>query len=173
MAKKVIKFSLSASSVNDAIKELESYKQDLERKCNELTEKLAEKGVEIARAQIISLDAVFNGDLLASIHSESRESNIWAVVADDESAAFVEFGTGTVGAASPYTGQLPEGVSWAYASGKKIRQFANGKVGWIYPGDDGNYYFTEGMPSRPFMYNTANELQEKVVDVAREVFGNG
>ena len=27
------------------------------------------------------------------------------------------------------------------------------------------------MPSRPFMYNTANELMDKIVETAREVFG--
>ena len=59
MAKHVIKMSLSVSSVKAAQKALEDYKKDLENKCLLLTKRLAEKGVEIAKAQIVGLDAVF------------------------------------------------------------------------------------------------------------------
>ena len=53
-----ITFNLSVSSVKAAIKDLEDYKKDLANKCNMLSQKLAEKGVEIAKAEIISLDAL-------------------------------------------------------------------------------------------------------------------
>lgn len=165
----------SQSSIQNAIKVLQSYQDSLTYKCQLLAEKLAEKGVEIARVQIADLDATFTSELLQSVHSEYKGSikggGVWAVVADSEHAAFVEFGTGIIGKASPYKGTLPEGFDWQYATGKTIRQLADGRYGWFYKGKDGNWYFTEGMPSRPFMYNTANELKSIVVSTAKEVFG--
>lgn len=164
----------SQSSIQNAIKALQSYQDSLTYKCQLLAEKLAEKGVEIARVQIADLDAVFTSELLQRVHSEYKGSvkggGVWAVVADSEHATFVEFGTGIIGKANPYKGALPEGVDWQYASGKTIRQLADGRYGWFYKGKDGNWYFTEGMPSRPFMYNTANELKSIIVSTAKEVF---
>ena len=176
MTKKTIKLNyFSQISVQNAIKALQSYQDSLTYKCQLLAEKLAEKGVEIARVQIADLDAIFTSELLQSVHSEYKGSikggGVWAVVADSKHAAFVEFGTGIIGKANPYKGTLPEGVDWQYASGKTIRQLADGRYGWFYKGKDGNWYFTEGMPSRPFMYNTANELRSIIVSTAKEVFG--
>ena len=176
MKEKPIKLNcFSQSSIQNAIKALQSYQDNLTYKCQLLAEKLAEKGVEIARVQISDLDAVFTSELLQSVHSEYKGSvkggGVWAVVADSKHAAFVEFGTGIIGKANPYKGALPEGVDWQYASGKTIRQLADGRYGWFYKGKDGNWYFTEGMPSRPFMYNTANELRSIIVSTAKEVFG--
>lgn len=166
---------LSQNSIQNAIKALQSYQDSLTYKCQLLAEKHAEKGVEIARVEISDLDAVFTSELLQSVHSEYKGSvkggGVWAVVTDSEHATFVEFGTGIIGKANPYKGTLPEGVDWQYASGKTIRQLADGRYGWFYKGKDGNWYFTEGMPSRPFMYNTANELKSIIVSTAREVFG--
>lgn len=175
MAKKVIKIStLSVSEIRKAQKELEKYRDSLEYKARLLAETLAERGVEIARVRVASLDAIFTGELISSIHSEYKGSQkggaVFAVVTDNSHCVFVEFGTGMIGQESPYPYELPEGVSWQYASGKTIRQLADGRYGWFYP-KDGQWYFTEGMPARPFMYETSLELQKIVVEVAKEVFG--
>lgn len=177
MSKHTIRIELSAKSVRDAIQDLKKYEADLTYKCQLLAERLAEKGVEIARVQLADLDAIFKGELISSIQAEYQTSkdggSVWAVVAGTDHVVFVEFGTGVVGKANPYPGKLPKGIKWNYAKGKTIHQISDGRYGWFYPGDDGNWYFTEGMPSRPFMYNTANELKSILVDTAREVFGDG
>lgn len=183
MIRHEIKFSLSEKSIRQAINALEAYKKELKDKCNLLCRRLAEKGVEIARAEIVNLDAVFTSELLDSIHSEDKGNGIWAVVAGTDHALFVEFGTGQVGQQSPYPYEFPEGISWSYNTGKTIRQALNdivihgstfvktGEYYWTYIGKDGKAHITKGMPSRPFMYNTANELMDKIVETAREVFG--
>ena len=177
MPKKITINALSKSSIENAIKQLRAYQNDLTYKCQLLAEKLAENGVEIARVQIADLDAIFTSELLSSIHAEYKGStkggSIWSVVAGTDHAMFVEFGTGIVGKQSPYPGGLPDGVSWEYASGKTIRQLADGRYGWFYKDDDGQWWFTEGMPSRPFMYYTSIQLREIVVKTAKEVFENG
>ena len=175
MAKKVFKADLSISSIRQLQKDLMRYQGNLTNKTSQLAKRLSEIGVDIAQVQIADLDAIFTGELIASIHSEYKDSTkhgaIFAVVADDESAVFVEFGTGIVGQKSPYPYEFPEGVTWEYASGKTIRRLADGKYGWFYKDDNGDWWFTEGMPSRSFLYNTSLELQKEVVKIAKEVFG--
>lgn len=170
MAKKTLKADLSVSSIRNLQKELERYKDSLTYKCRLLAEKLSERGVEVARVQIADLDAIFTGELIRSLHSEYKGSAkfgaIFAVVADSSHAIYVEMGTGIVGARNPYPGKLPA----VYAQGKTIRQLADGRYGWFYQDDKGDWWFTEGMPSRPFLYNTSLELQKEVVKIAKEVF---
>ena len=85
--------------------------------------------------------------------------------------AFVVFGTGVVGQNSPHTnGEYLSKASWSYASGTKIFTTQNGKVGWIYPTGDGEFRFTEGMKSRPFMYETALELEREFPRMVKGVF---
>lgn len=171
MAKKILKSDLSVSGLQTLQKELERYQDSLIYKCRLLAEKLSERGVEIARIQIADLDAIFTGELIQSLHSEYKGSTqygaIFAVVASSLHAIYVEMGTGMVGAAHPYPGKLPV----VYAQGKTIRQLADGRYGWFYQDDNGDWWFTEGMPSRPFLYNTSLELQKEVIKIAKEIFG--
>ena len=134
-----------------------------------LVETLAEKGVEIAKANVQKYDAVFTSELLNSIHSQNGGNAIFYVVCDSNHAMFVEFGTGQMGQEMPYPYELPDGVSWEYNTGKTIFEVSPGQYGWIYK-KDGKFYFTQGMPSRPFMYETSLELYRIVEKTAKEVF---
>lgn len=86
-------------------------------------------------------------------------------------AMFVEFGTGPKGEENPYIG---DSMGWKYNTGDNIKEYAiNGVTvtGWFYPDGSGGYRFTSGMPSRPFMYETAMELRyNKMEKIIREVF---
>lgn len=175
MAKKTLKADLSISSIRNLQKELEKYRDSLNYKARLLAEKLSERGVETARVQIADLDAIFTGELIQSLHSEYMGSTqygaIFEIVTDSDHAAFVEFGTGQRGEDRPHPYPLPEGVSWDYNVGKTIRQNpVTGRYFWFYPGQDGKWHYTEGMPSRPFMYLTSMELIREVPKIAKEVF---
>ena len=174
MAKKVFKTDLSVEGINNLKRELLSYKTDfLQNRLVELVEKLSEKGVEIARANVTKLDAIFTGELIDSLHSEkgsiSKGTAIFYIVTDSKHAAFVEFGTGQLGMEGGYPYPFPEGVQWNYNSGKTIFEISPGQYGWFYKRDE-QWYFTQGMPSRPFMYETAIELEKEIVKTAKEVF---
>lgn len=175
MAKIRFKTDLSVNGIENLKKELLDYKNNiLRQKTDLLVKKLADKGVEVARAKITSLNAIFTGELISSIHTEygksDNETVIFYVVADSSHAAFVEFGTGQMGKESPYPYTLPEGVEWNYNIGKTIFEISPGEYGWFYK-RDGKWYFTQGMPSRPYMFETALELRELIVSIAKEVFG--
>lgn len=175
MAKKVYRANaLSAKSLMKLADDLRKYADGLECKARLLAERLSERGVEIARVRIADLDAIFTGELLSSIHNEYKGSfkggGIFAIVTDSSHALFVEFGTGQRGIDEPYPYPIPDGVSWDYATGKTIRQNAAGRYYWFYPGQDGLWHYTEGMPARPFMMDTSIELQKEIVKIAKEVF---
>ena len=172
MARRVFKADLSVSGITQLKKELLNYKNyTLQSKVELLTKRLAEQGVFTAKSNITSLDAIFTGELINSIHTQyggsAKGTAIFYVVADREHAVFVELGTGIEGAKKPYKGKLPV----MYAQGKTIHHTKNGKYGWFYQDANGDWYFTEGMPSRPFMYETSLELMSIVVRTAKEVFG--
>lgn len=176
MAKKSLTATLSISSIRQLQKDLKRYQEYLANKAAQFTKRLSEVGVDIAQVQIADLDAIFTGELIASMQSKyiasTKHGAIFAVVADSSHACMVEFGTGQRGEDKPYSYPLPEGVSWDYNVGKTIRQNpVTGRYFWFYPGQDGLWHYTEGMPSRPFMYLTSMELMREVPKIAKEVFG--
>lgn len=175
MAKYKFTTELSADGIKDLRKWLANYKDNvLQHKVDLLAKTLAENGVNIAQIQVAKLDAIFTGELISSIHTQYGGTNkgvtVFFVVADSEHAAFVEFGTGQLGLEGSYPYPFPEDIDWNYNTGKTIFEIAPGEYGWFYPGEDGKWYFTQGMPSRPFMYETWLELKSTVEKVAKEVF---
>ena len=175
MAKRKFKTDLSIKGINILKTELLEYKNKiLQQNVQTLVKRLSESGVGIAKTRIATLGAVFDGDLINSIHTKdgggSDGTAVFYIVADSDHAVFVEFGTGQMGEEAPYPYLLPEGVEWNYNTGKTIFEVSPGQYGWFYP-KNGKWYFTQGMPARPFMYETAMELQSEVVKIAREVFG--
>lgn len=163
------KVGLSAREFRELADQIRDYRMDLQEKCEEFTRRLAEEGVAIAKANILSEEAIYTGELLNSMDFEPGD-----IVSNGASyyiytacpwAKFVEFGTGIVGSENSHPDTSV--VGWKYDTNK------HGKKGWHYF-KDGAWHWTQGMPSRPFMYNTASELRSMntIANIAREVFGS-
>ena len=158
--------------IKSAIKELRKYRKHIERKTSLLVKHMTDYGAEIARVKIVNMGAYYSGDLLSGVDGYFSPSlNAGFVRVTSDHVAFVEFGTGVIGQSNPHkNGEYLSKAAWQYATGAKIFTTQNGKIGWIYPTDDGGFRFTEGMPSRPFMYETALELQRKFEQMAKGAF---
>ena len=163
MAKTVIRFKLSLREIDRAIKEVEKFKQEFLEKCNRLIEALTDEGVEIAKVEVAALDAVYTGELMNSIEGYySPTYNVGIIKAGAYYAAYVEFGTGVVGKGSPH----PDPQGWQYDVND------HGDSGWVYYDDDsGGFKWTRGFKSRPFMYNTARQLEKECKRISEGVFG--
>lgn len=162
MGKKVIRTTLDTKELNRAIKELQAYKKDFIAKTKLFMSRLVEAGVEIARNEVIELGAFDSGQLANSfngtvMYSDGKDKGI--IITNCPWAAFVELGTGVVGADNPHP-TMP----WAYDVNN------HGEAGWVYF-NNGEFHWTKGMPSKPFMYNTALELQRRIPEIARKVWG--
>ena len=159
-------------SLGKALRKLRAYKRRVEQKTSLLVQKLTDYGAEVVRIKIVNMGAYYSGELLSGVsgyYSPSLNAGFVKVASDH--VAFVEFGTGVTGQNSPHkNGEYLSLAAWEYASGTKIFTTKDGRVGWIYPTDDGGFRFTEGMKSRPFMYETALELQRDLHKITKEVF---
>lgn len=164
---------LSAKGFRKLAEQVKEYRESLPDKCKEFARKLAEEGVYIAQMKITSFDAVLTGKLLRSMNLEQGDiiSNgaRYYIYTDCDWAAFVEFGTGIEGLNSPHPDTSL--ANWKYDTNN------HGEKGWFYfvegEGDeDGAWHWTKGMPSRPFMYETAQELSDMdtIKRIARKVF---
>lgn len=153
-----------------AIKKIQALENSLDSKVDRFLKALADRGVEIAKANVTMYNAVFTTDLLNSIFAQKESKGVYAIISDSKHSAFVEFGTGQVGQAHSYPYPFPDGVDWEYNSGATIFEIHDGQYGWYYPALDGTWKFTQGLPSRPYMYETAIELEKVISEVAKEVF---
>lgn len=155
------KITVSLGNIDGAIKQIEEYEKKLQQNIKDFLSKLLEAGVDIARVKIMELGAIDSGELQNSLaFTLYKEDNKGILFTDCPHACYVEFGTGIKGSVSPHP-TLP----WEYDVN------GHGEDGWYYyDTEQGRVRFTKGMPSRPFMYETAKELERKAVEIAREVF---
>ena len=168
-----IKINLNEKgSLGKGLRKLRAYRRRVENNTRLLVQKLTDYGAEIARIKIVSMGAYYSGELLSGVdgyYSPSLNAGFVKVASDH--VAFVEFGTGVKGQNSSHkNGEYLSKAAWSYASGSKIFTTQDGRLGWIYPTDDGGFRFTSGDVSRPFMYETALELQRDFSRLAKEVF---
>lgn len=170
-----MQIKVTVGNIGKAAKAVDEYRKTLKAKTAMFLAKLAQVGVQIASAKVYDMHAIDTGDLDSSIHYLVSDDGKTAIIRTDcAHAVYVEFGTGVRGQDSPHPLGLP---GWIYDINE------HGDRGWWYPtnssdpnpykhqGDDGSWWaWTKGMPSRPFMYETAMELRDDVENVAREVF---
>ena len=163
MAKTVIRFSLDEKDIDRAIQEVKQLKKVFLEKCNLLVEALTDEGVNIAKIEVTQLDAVYTGELRNSIEGYySPTYGVGIIKAGAYYAVYVEFGTGVVGASSPHPN--PQGYQY------DVNQ--HGEEGWVYYDEySEKFRWTKGFKSRPFMYNTARQLEKECERIAKEVFG--
>ena len=172
--KKVIQVRLDPQSIADAIKEIEAYKKRIEMKVRLLVQRLSAYGAEVARVKIVDLGAYATGALLSGVSGYySPALNAGFVHVTSDHVAFVEFGTGVKGNGTYPNAEYLAKASWGYVTGgdkNAIFTTKDGRVGWMFPLPDGSYRFTEGLTSRPFMYETVLQLQRDFPRIVKEVF---
>lgn len=179
MAARKIKVNpLSTKSIDEAIAALEKEKKFIHEAAAEIVRTLTEIGTAKAK-ELIPVDT---GEAQTSIIGYVLdEGNIGIINASGEYCVYLEFGTGVRGQGSPHpsaewtaeASRLTGGKYTGYLSGKHIFTTKDGRIGWLYPGDDGKLHFTEGIESQHFMYDTLLYLRSKVAEIAREALHGG
>lgn len=137
-------------------------------------DRLAQEGMEIASIKFSQ--AVYDGTNDVSVTVEPRGNNVRAVVATGGATLFIEFGTGVT-----YPDDHPE----AGELGMKRGEYGQGhgkQHSWGYYGDPGTngvlkekknggfVVITHGNPANMPMYKTVKELQDRLTEIAKEVF---
>lgn len=163
---KTINMTLDPRSIANAIKEIDRFQKVLKPAMQCLIEYLAEKGVEIARAELIFFDdpAFRTGALSESMKYQMEDGKAVVIAGEglqdgysppQSYAMYVEYGTGIYG--EDVNGHGEEG--WWYPAPWGTKRAADGtKLAW-----------TNGMPPRPFMGNTLLDLEEEAAAMGGRV----
>lgn len=175
MKKKIIKIQLNERSIDQAIRELNAYKEWLVDKTKEFLKALGDAGVEIASAKFAN--AVYDGTNDVTCYVEEKDESSVAVIAVGGATLFIEFGTGV-----RYPDNHPEAAENGMVHGKYGYKLGRLEKGWRYSGDPGTNgevitegkhageVHTYGNPSNMGMYQTVRELEEKFEEIARRVY---
>lgn len=169
-----INVSLSIPAYDSLIRKVEDLGNWQYDRAIVFADRLAQEGMEIASVKFSQ--AVYDGTNDVSVTVEPRGNNVRAVVATGGATLFIEFGTGVT-----YPDDHPE----AEELGMKRGEYGQGhgkQHSWGYYGDPGTngvlkekknggfVVITHGNPANMPMYETVKELQDRLTEIAKEVF---
>jgi hypothetical protein len=162
---KVIKVSLSAMSIGQAIKELQAYRDSLESRKQQLLEELANIGVREASVRFTT--AMYDGVNDSEVTLEPIEDG-YRIVAKGQAVAFIEFGAGVYhNPSEPYPNPRPDGIvgigEYGHGRGKQ--------PAWGFKDESGNLVITRGNPAAMPMWFASEEMRNSILKIAKKVFG--
>ena len=162
---KVIRMDLSASSIDEAIKELRAFSDSLDKKKDKLLEELANIGVREASVRFTT--AMYDGVNDSSVTLEVAK-NGYAIVAEGHAVAFIEFGAGVYhNSGEPYPNPRPDGIVGIGEYGKGLGK----RQAWGFTNESGEVVITHGNPAAMPLWYASEEMRSKILKIAKEVFG--
>lgn len=180
MAKKTFKASLSASSIRNLQKELEKYKDSLTCKCQEFVQKLAEVGIPVINKNMAKAAFTVDGKGIQSgadpqhyTHIKLNTFGDYAradLIVEGKELLFIEFGAGVYYNGAAGSSPHPKGGEFGYVIGSYGKGHGKQKI-WGYYADTGELVLTHGVEATMPMYKASLEIADKIVDVAKKVFG--
>lgn len=174
MSKKTIRFGLGVTDINRAIREVNKFKQDFRNKVDTYRKRIAEELAVQASLNFGNavVDDVIHGsprrpDVAVTV---SERGSISVVVAEGEDAVWCEFGAGVYHNGSVGSSPNPFGNDLGFTIGSYGKGYGK-KQAWGYYDENGDLVITRGTPASMPLYNAAQEVMRKAVEIAKEVFG--
>lgn len=172
-----MKIKVNLGNVEKAIRELETYKRNLETKIKILCEKLAEIGVEVAFARFKT--AQYDGVNDVVVENPYWEGDKLILAAKGNAVTFIEFGTGIRYADIHPKAAEMGAIRGGYGKGKGNRNT------WAYYGESGTHgriirelgdgtpvVLTHGNPPARAMYEASKAMRANIAKIAKEIFGS-
>lgn len=177
MARKTINIDLfDGKSLQQAIKQIESYRDDLPRKCQEICRRLSEEGVRVADAAINSVPIGKTIILTTDINPSNMGCQAIMKMAGREtrtedgrtffSALAIEFGAGIY----YNSNSNPKSSEFGMGVGTFPGQTHAFQDGWYYLGNDGNWHYSHGVQASMPMYKASVTLRQKIDSIIKDVF---
>ena len=174
MSKK-IKIQLSESSINDAIKQIEEYKRDLESKVQTFVTRLTEQGLSVTNTIIQAIPDETARDIYADVTPIQGSGNVYraTVYVSGTQVLFIEFSAGIMFGTNQF-GVMPNNPS--YGSGYGMGTYPgkghwDDPRGWWFKDDSDEWVHTYGTKAHAPMYHADQEMRLVLTDVAKAVFG--
>lgn len=179
MAKRVFQSSLSVKGIENLIKQLRDYQNQLNRKTEQLVKKLAEAGIPVIDSNMAKATFTVDSKGIQSGSDPEHYTYVKINTFDDYAEAtlivegnellFIEFGSGVYHNTPVGTSPNPKGGELGYVIGSYGQGHGVQKV-WGYYDDDGNLILTHGTEATMPIYKAGLEIREKFLRIAREVF---
>lgn len=174
MSKKTIRFGLGVTDINRAIREVNKFKQDFRNKVDTYRKRIAEELAVQASLNFGNavVDDVIHGsprrpDVAVTV---SERGSISVVVAEGEDAVWCEFGAGVYHNGSVGSSPNPYGNDLGFTIGSYGKGYGK-KQAWGYYDENDDLVITRGTPASMPLYNAAQEVMRKAIEIAKEVFG--
>jgi len=170
MAKK-ISISLSQKSIENAIKELNQYKDNLQRKNEEFVRRLAELGIPVINQNILAAlgDSDKNHNVYIKLYGIESVSQA-TLVCEGKDILFIEFGAGVHYNGASGSSPNPKGKEFGYTIGSYGKGQGNNDF-WFYYADSGESVMSHGTEATMPVYKASIEIIQNIRKVAKEVFG--
>jgi hypothetical protein len=176
----------NTASVDAAVRDIRDYSRWVQRKAEELRERVAELIRD--RAQPVFDAAVVDDTFLTVVKGganlpdspktggvnvtvEPGENGVTLVIANGEEAVWAEFGAGVHynGAVGSYPTPLGATLDFIAAIGTYGKGYGARET-WGFLGDDGNIHLTHGAPASMPLYRAVQSVSQDIARIAREVF---
>ena len=162
------------TSIDAAVQEIKAYSQWVQRKTDELRERIAyfiAKDASAVFNTAVAEDDMREGVIIGNVEVsvEPQGDNTTVIIASGKDAVFMEFGAGVYynGAVGSSPNPLGAGLGFTIGSYGK----GNGrKEVWAYDGGDGQIHLTHGTPASMPLYKAVQSVSRDIVRIAREVF---
>jgi hypothetical protein len=172
MGIKKIKFGLSSSEIDRAIKELNSYKQEVIKKTALLRERIAVEIAENAQSAFSRaiVDDLLNGSQrMAEVQvSVNNGDNVSVIIARGNDAVFIEFRAGVFNNGSVGSSPHPKGQELGFTIGGYGKGLGKRQVWGFY--DGGELLLTHGTPAVMPMYNSIRTVCDNIYTIIREIW---
>lgn len=179
MAKKPLTATLSVSSIKNLQKQLRAYQDSLTNKCRKLTEELAKIGANVINAKVSESPLGKYVTLQTDITEEQAGCKAILIatgeVKEQEGYApfntllAIEFGAGIYHNKIPN----PKADEFGLGVGTFPGQTHAFEDYWFYWNEEQQKWLpTHGVKATMPMYNASMEIQKKIAEKAKEVFGS-
>ncbi len=168
MSKRIIKCSLSSKSIQNAIKELKKYENDLQRKNQIFVQKLADAGILVIRETMESVPAEEKGSYYTEIINNSNGDLVGAAIRlTGDKVLFLEFSAGITYGTDAYP--LPSGSEYGIGT-YPGQTHAYDPNGWWYIDENGEKHHSYGNRAYMPMYHAEEAIILAIRSIAKEVF---
>lgn len=176
---KKISMTLSINSIQNAIKEVKAYQNDLNRKIEELCRRLTADGIAIAQVHIGS--SGFGKYIHLGSEISPQQARCKAIFYMEDSSRIVSQWQTLEGV---QTREISPSLMLCFGSGLKAQNPVNvpgvgtgsfgehgaDPGGWWYMDLEGVWHHSTGIESKMPMYKASRELRQKVLSITRDVF---
>lgn len=168
-----MKIQVKLGDLKTAIRAVNTYKESLPGKNRKFLERLGELGMDTAQVGFRTAQYDGTNDVEVSLRWEDNDHLL--VVARGHAVTFIEFGTGSYYPDDHPLAEEKGAVRGGYGEGHGSQRTWGfygepGSNGQSVPGREG-LVLTHGNPASRSMYEASKAMRERIMEIAREVYG--